>query len=138
MSPAPLLLDTCAVIWLFNRSPLNETSRAAIADAAANGRLFVSPFSAWEIGMLARKGKIALSMPPRTWFSKVVEHPGIELAPLPPATLIESSYLPEMPPGDPADRIIVATARELGLAVVTRDRPILSYAQRGHVAAIRC
>lgn len=138
MAVAPLLLDTCAVIWLFNRSPLDPAARAAIADAASAGRLFVSPFSGWEIGMLVRKGRIALTMPPALWFAKVVDHPSITLASLHHDILIESSFLPADPPGDPADRIIVATARHAGLAVVTRDRPILDYAARGHVAALAC
>ena len=88
--------------------------------------------------MLVRKGKIALTMPPRLWFEKVVEHPAITLAPLTHGLLIESSFLPGDPPGDPADRIIVATARQTGCSVVTRDRPILAYAGHGHVAALAC
>jgi PIN domain nuclease of toxin-antitoxin system len=138
MSSTPLLLDTCAVIWLFNRSPLSGASRAAIAAAATDRCLFVSPFSAWEIGMLVKKGKIALTMSPSLWFSKVVEHPAITLADLNDDLLISSSFLPGEPPGDPADRIVVATARQERLAVVTRDRPILEYAGRGHVAALAC
>jgi PIN domain nuclease of toxin-antitoxin system len=134
----PLLLDTCAIIWLFNRSPLSPASRAAIADAATNRQLFVSPFSAWEIGMLVKKGKIALSMPPVLWFTKIAQHPAITLAPLPYEVLIESSFLPGEPPNDPADRIIVATARQTGCSIVTRDRPILTYAEYGHVAALEC
>jgi PIN domain nuclease of toxin-antitoxin system len=138
MNSTPLLLDTCAVIWLFNRSPLSEASRSAIAAAATDRRLFVSPFSGWEIGMLVRKGKIALTMPPLRWFDKVVDHPAITLAMLTHDLLIESSFLPGEPPGDPADRIIVATARQMACSVVTRDRPILAYAGLGHVSALAC
>ena len=54
------------------------------------------------------------------------------------AILIGSCELPGTPPDDPADRIIIATARELGLAVVTRDGAILAYAQAGYVNALRC
>lgn len=134
----PLLLDTCAVIWLFNRSPMSEPSRAAIADAAVNRCLFVSPFSGWEIGMLVKKGKIALTMPPALWFSQVVEHPAVTLAILSHELMIDSSFLPAEPPGDPADRIIIATARHSGLMIVTRDRPIVAYAAKGHVKALVC
>jgi PIN domain nuclease of toxin-antitoxin system len=98
MTSAPLLLDTCAVIWLFNRSPLSAPAREAIAAAATDRQLFVSPFSGWEIGMLVRKGKIALTVPPLLWFDKVVDHPAIVLATLTHDVLIESSFLPGEPP----------------------------------------
>jgi PIN domain nuclease of toxin-antitoxin system len=138
VSSLPLLLDTCAVIWLFNRSPMSESSRAAIADAATNRCLFVSPFSGWEVGMLVKKGKIALTMPPALWFSQVVDHPAITQASLGYDLMIESSFLPAEPPGDPADRIIIATARQSGLMIVTRDRLIAGYAELGHVKVLLC
>jgi PIN domain nuclease of toxin-antitoxin system len=60
------------------------------------------------------------------------------LAPLPPSTLIASSFLPDTPPNDPADRIIIATARAEGFRVMTRDHLILGYGASGHVATIAC
>lgn len=137
-APPRLLLDTCAVIWLFNRSPMSEASRKAIADAAANRSLFVSPFSGWEIATLARKGKIALTMSPPEWFRHVAENEAVTLAPLDYALLIESCALPAEPPNDPADRIMVATARAMRLTIVTRDGPILHYARQGHVRGMGC
>jgi len=134
----PLLLDTCAVIWLFNRSPMSGPSRQAIAEAAIAGRLFVSPFSGWEIATLVRKGKIALTMSPQQWFRNVAENEAVTLAPLDYPLLIDSCALPSEPPNDPADRIMVATARAMALTIVTRDRPILDYAQQGHVHGLEC
>jgi PIN domain nuclease of toxin-antitoxin system len=49
-----------------------------------------------------------------------------------------SSYLPGEPPRDPADRIIAATAREYGYCLVTRDRLLLEYADRGHIQVLVC
>jgi PIN domain nuclease of toxin-antitoxin system len=138
VTSSPLLLDTCAVIWLFNRSPMSEPSRAAISDAATNRCLYVSPFSGWEVGMLVKKGKIALTMPPAVWFSQVVDHPAVTLTNLSYELMISSSFLPADPPGDPADRIIIATARQSGLTLVTRDRLIIDYAAKGHVKALVC
>ncbi len=86
--------------------------------------------------MLVKKGKIALTMPPALWFSQVVEHPAVTLAILSHELMIDSSFLPAEPPGDPADRIIIATARHSGLMIVTRDRPIVAYAAKGHVKAL--
>lgn len=138
MSSPALLLDTCAVILLFNRSLMSEASRVAIAQAATDRRLFVSPFSGWEVATLVRKGKIALNMPPKLWFGRVAEHPAITLAVLDHDVLIESCFLPADPPGDPADRIMIATARLSGFTIVTRDRPVLDYAKQGHVRALPC
>ena len=62
----------------------------------------------------------------------------MELAELSPQILIASSFLPGDPPGDPADRILAATAREYGYTLVTRDRPLLDYAKQGHLQALAC
>jgi PIN domain nuclease of toxin-antitoxin system len=117
---------------------MSDASRAAIADAATNRCLHVSPFSAWEVGMLVKKRKIALTMPPARWFSYVADHPAVTLVSLSHEILIESSFLPAEPPGDPADRIIIATARQSGLVIVTRDRLIVDYAAQGHVRVLPC
>ena len=63
---------------------------------------------------------------------------GVVLQGLTADILIDSSLLPGEIHGDPADRIIIATARALDLTVVTRDRHILDYAARGHVRALAC
>jgi PIN domain nuclease of toxin-antitoxin system len=64
--------------------------------------------------------------------------PGIREAPFHPDIAIDSSWLPGEVHGDPADRLIIATARHLGLPVVTRDRKIIAYAEDGEVAVIPC
>ncbi len=134
----PVLLDTCAAIWLMNGDPLSGASRTAIADAQASGLVHVSPMSAWEVATLASRGRIALSLSPEKWFEALIGQPGVAWAPMPPAVLIASAMLPGKPPRDPADRIIAATARHFGHVVVTRDGELLPYAQAGHIAAIAC
>ena len=77
----------------------------------------------------------------RMWIAalaRVAAHPAVALAPMPPEVLIASSWLPGAPPPDPADRIIIATARHYGLAVMTRDARILDYAAEGYVRAVKC
>ncbi len=74
----------------------------------------------------------------RAVFQSFLRLPGVTLEGLTPDILIDSSLLPGEPHGDPADRIIIATARALDLTVVTRDRHILNYAERGHVRALAC
>lgn len=98
----------------------------------------MSAFTAWEIGLLAAKGRLALPTSPEGWFAALLELPGIRLAAASPAVLIAASHLPGRPPNDPADRIIVATARAQGLRMVTRDSELLAYAEAGHLLAIAC
>lgn len=137
MTTRPILLDTCALIWLANNDPLNAEAEAALAAVAGNGGILVSPISAWEIGLLCARSSITLSRPPQAWFGDVMES-GVVLAPLPPSVLLESSFLPGTPPRDPADRIISATARAFGYRLMTRDRLLLDYSQAGHLDVIAC
>ena len=64
--------------------------------------------------------------------------PGMRLAELSPEILIASSFLPGTPPKDPADRILLATARDLGATLVTRDRAILAYGESGQINTLAC
>lgn len=135
----PLLLDTNAAIWITQDHPLADTALQALTDADKEGvSVFVSPITAWELGLLVARGKIALPANPDVWFERLLEAPNTKLAEMPPKVLIASCFLPDMPVKDPADRILVATARELGLALVTRDRALLTYSEAGHVKAIAC
>jgi len=141
--PTAVLLDTCAIIWLANGDPLEAGAMEAIAQAARANGTFVSPISAWEIGLLSRptaRRSLALQFlpDPKTWFERVMAGPGIKAAPFTPQVAIDASYLPGNLHGDPADRIIISTARQLGVPVVTRDRQIIAYASAGHLQAILC
>jgi PIN domain nuclease of toxin-antitoxin system len=133
-----LLLDTCAVLWMANGERLSDEALQEIDSAAVLKNVAVSPISAWEIATLVRKGRVALSMAPETWFEAMLTLPGIRLAPMPSRTLIASAFPPGRPPADPADRIIAATARAENLVIVTRDRELLSYGDEGHVRVLAC
>lgn len=135
----PLLLDTCAVIWLVNSEPAAQALSVLLgAELAERRPTFVSPISAWEIGMLVRLGRLRLPARPEVVFDQIQSAAGISLAAMTPNLLIASSALPGDLHRDPADRIIIATAREYGFRVVTRDRKILDYAEKGHVMALEC
>ena len=135
----PLLLDTCAIIWIANDEPIADEAREAVVAALmADEAVYVSPISAWEIGMLAARGRISVRMSPEKWFDRLLGAPGIRLAEMPPGVLIASSFLPGDMPADPADRIIAATAREYDLRLVTRDRRLLAYAESGYCRALAC
>ncbi len=134
-----VLLDTCAALWLMNADPMTSESRRAIRNAQARSEgVYVSPISAWEIGILVAKGKLQLGLSPEAWFDRLLALPGVRLGEMLPNLLIASGFLPGAPPGDPADRIVAATARHYSLTLITRDRGLLAYAKAGHARAIRC
>lgn len=108
------------------------------ASVVAEEKVRVSPISAWELGLLSAKGKLAAARSPMSIFGEVIATPGVRIEALTPEVLIESSFLPGVLHRDPADRILIATARRFDLTLVTRDHTILDYAQEGHVRAIAC
>ena len=134
----PILLDTCALIWLANNDRLNDAAEAALQQmAAVAGGVLVSPISAWEVGQLVSKGRVRLAADPLQWFQGAVDR-GLTLAPMPAAVLVASSFLPDARLRDPADRILAATARFFDYRLMTRDRPLLTFAKAGHMLAISC
>ncbi len=137
--PDPVLLDTCAAIWLMNGDPLTGESRRAIREAqrGASG-VHVSPISAWEIATLVAKDRIQLAYEPEAWFDTLLALPGVRLADMSPRVLMRSAFLPGEPPQDPADRIIAATAREFEQALITRDANLLRYGEAGHLKVVAC
>lgn len=135
----PLLLDTCAAIWFADDERMAQPATDALNSSFATGEpVYLSPITAWEIGVLCARGRMRFPMPPQVWFDRVQNTQGMALAPMPPGVLMASSFLPGTPPSDPADRILAATAREFGYRLVTRDRPLLEYAQHGHIQALAC
>lgn len=134
-----LLLDTCAAIWIAEDSTIADAAVAALNDAAREGDpVYVSPITAWEVGLLVSRGRLASVIQPHIWFRRLLSGTGLRLAEMPPDVLVASSFLPGDPPRDPADRIIAATAREYGFRLVTRDQLLLAYAEQGHIQALPC
>jgi PIN domain nuclease of toxin-antitoxin system len=129
-----LLLDTCAVLWLAEGVELATDARKAIAA----GNLNISPISVWEIANLVRKKRIVLAMPVVSWFRQTMEKMGAAMSDLTIEVLAGSCDLPGSPPNDPADRIMIATAREARLVIVTRDKDILAYSREGYVGTMAC
>jgi PIN domain nuclease of toxin-antitoxin system len=132
-----LVLDTHALVWLVNGSPrLGDRTKKLIDQAGRQNRIFVSAITPVEIGMLVTKGRLALSKDVLDWTNEALSRPGIVLIPLSPEIAIASTRLPGSPHGDPADKLIIASARHLGAPVVTADRKILTYSREGHLQAV--
>lgn len=141
VAPPAVLLDTCAVIWLATKAPVAREAQARIVEAAMAGAIFVSPISAWEIGLLARPkaGPTHQFLPdPAIWFARFMAGPGVRPAPFNADIAIASSLLPSPLHGDPADRFLIATARHMNVPIMTRDGPIRNYADGGHVSVVPC
>jgi PIN domain nuclease of toxin-antitoxin system len=132
-----VLLDTHTWLWLSEddkRLPV-RIARAARA-AAQHGDLFVSPISAWEIALLQLRRRLDLGIAVAEWLDRALDFPGLNVAPLTPQAAAASCLLPEPLHADPADRMLIATAREIGAALATVDRKILDYAGAGHVQVV--
>lgn len=138
MSETSFLLDTHIWIWLINgESLLSKKTLNAIDQAARENAIFVSAISLWEVSMLEAKQKIILERPCLDWINVALKAPNINLAPLTAKIAVESCHLPKPFHGDPADRIITATARIEGHTLITRDKKILEYSKGHHISAIQ-
>jgi PIN domain nuclease of toxin-antitoxin system len=133
----PLLLDTHIWIWLVaGTGELTAESRRMIGRALGLGMLRIAAISLWEIALLAARSRILLGKSTASWFEEALADPGPTIEALTVPIAVESYALPGAFHGDPADRLIVATARVTGAALMTRDRRILAYAARGHLTAL--
>jgi PIN domain nuclease of toxin-antitoxin system len=127
------------MIWLANDEPIASGALLALRRARdADEPVYISPISAWEVGLLVSRGRLSLLMPPARWFEHVLRTSGVQLADMSPDVLVSSSFLPGSPPRDPADRILAATAREHGYQLMTRDRLLLTYGEQGHIHVLPC
>ena len=122
-----ILLDTHVLIWWVNgeHHRLSNSALAAI-DAEEHQRL-VSAISCWEVAMLVERGRLGLSIDCERWLNLVESVPRLQLLPLSPAVAVASTRLPGTFHPDPADRFLVAQARDLNIPLVTADSKIRAY-----------
>jgi PIN domain nuclease of toxin-antitoxin system len=133
--PSPIVLDTHVWIWVLEgaRGELSDETIERIEEASGHVGIGVAAISVWEVAILEAKGRISLSRSLNEWVAAGLAAPGIRLVDLSPAISLDSARLPGDAPRDPADRMIIATARALGGTLVTRDEEILRYGANGHV-----
>ncbi len=137
-SDLPLLLDTHVWIWAAEQREDELSSRVLrLIDAASRRNMvLISAISMWEIAMLVERNRIALSAEPLQWIERASSVPGVEVVGLTPRIAVGSTRLPGNPHADPADRILMATARDTGARLVTRDRQIVRYAETTRSLAV--
>jgi PIN domain nuclease of toxin-antitoxin system len=123
-----IVLDTAVWIWwVSDPARLSERARRAIVAEEAAAGLVVSAISVWEVAVKVALGKLTLDRDVRAWVARASTYPGLTVHPLDPADALESTLLPGTFHKDPADRMILAFARRLGVQLVTSDRGMRSY-----------
>jgi PIN domain nuclease of toxin-antitoxin system len=133
----PWVLDTHIWIRLLNGDPALDIPgfQDGIRARSGSSGLRISSISLWETSMLCAKGRLKFSMPVLDWLEAAVTMPGLITVQIDAAIAADSAFLPGAFHGDPADRLITATARAQGAELITIDRAILDYAHEGWVRA---
>ena len=133
-----VLLDTHAWVWLLNGDPkIGQKARDAIEHSLSDEAVLLSAISPWEVAMLVSQGRLALDRDIGEWVQAAVGLTGIRVEPVSPEIAVASTRLPGSIHADPADRLIVATARHLGAVLVTDNRLLLDYAATGHLKVMK-
>lgn len=132
-----LVLDTHVLVWLVEgHGSLGANAHAAIDKATRQNCVLVSAITPWEIALLVSKNRLKLDRDAMQWLRDALSRPGVTLVALEPEIAVASTRMPfEMHP-DPADRILVATARHLGATLVTADKTLLAIAKEGYFRAM--
>lgn len=133
MSEEPaFLLDTSVFLWLATGSEkVPSVIAKTIEEAVQKERVFVSQISLWEIALKESIGKLRLSSSIDSWLKKATQ--SVQVLDLPVGVILDATRLPGEFHKDPADRFIVATARQNSLTLVTSDSLIVDYARQGYV-----
>jgi PIN domain nuclease of toxin-antitoxin system len=126
------------MLFVANGTAVEDRAQREISEAAYDGRLYVSPMSAWEIGIGVAKNRLKLPLEPLDFFQRFLRVMKAQLSAVSPEILISSSNLPGRLHGDPMDRILISSARHLDMILGTRDQPILDYGSDGHLRTLAC
>lgn len=129
-----IVLDTHVWVWWIHATSQLTPANLQSLDAAAPDGLGVSAISCWEVAKLVEYGRLRLPCDVEQWLQQGLAHPGVQLLDLTPRIVVESTRLPAPFHRDPADQLIVATARVHGVRVATADNKILEYP---HVQTLR-
>lgn len=132
-----IVLDTHVLIWFVQGNDrLGPIAVQLVRDAAPKEAAIVSTITFWEIAMLSRRGRLGLRQSAEDWLDEFCVRSNSLVSEVSREIAITAGGLSEDIHGDPADRIIIATAIHHGCPVLTADRAILGYAALGHVRAI--
>jgi PIN domain nuclease of toxin-antitoxin system len=123
-----IVLDTHVWVWLVsNPELLSEKAKKKIDGSLKEKLIFISSISVWEVALLSQKGRLALTVDLDEWVARSELLPFFNFIPVDNEVAMKSVQLPEPLHNDPADRIIIATARNIGATLITKDEKILRY-----------
>ena len=122
-----IVLDTHIWVWWVHGDERLTRTQAEVIEANETDVIGVSAISCWEIAKLVEYGRLELPCSLEEWFEDALNYPGIHLFELTPEIAIESTQLPGEFHRDPADQMVVATARVYGCPLVTSDGRLLEY-----------
>jgi PIN domain nuclease of toxin-antitoxin system len=121
-----IVLDTHILIWWVNQSDRLRAGTLERIETEPDA-VAVCAISLWEIAKLVQMARLQLSIPVEDWIEQALAYPKVVVVPLSPAIAVESTRLPQPFHKDPADELIVASARVLSCPLVTYDGKILNY-----------
>jgi len=123
-----ILLDTHAWVWLVsNPGNLSEAAKNSLETAMEENAVYVSSISVWEVALLVLRKRLKLTMDVNDWIRKSEQLPFMKFVPINNFIAVQSVYLSPPLHKDPADRIIIATAKSMGMPIVTKDDKIRNY-----------
>jgi PIN domain nuclease of toxin-antitoxin system len=136
VSVASLLLDSHVWVWTVNsEATLGRKAKVAIQEAARRNAVAISGISYWELAVKAGKGRLAFSPDVRGWLAAASRVPGLGVIDVDRDLMLRATAI-DWRHGDPADRMLVATAIFHQLELVTADRGILQYARQSRAVAV--
>ena len=122
-----IIVDTHIWIWWVHGDPVLSASARQVLDSSEQTGIGVSAISCWEVAKLVERERLSLPCPVFDWIQQALAYPGVRLLDLSPDVCVESTQLPGDFHRDPADQIIVATARVYNAPLLTVDAKILAY-----------
>jgi len=124
-------------VWSLEEGPrLGASTKKELNEAARQNRIAISAITPWEIALLVSKDRLQLGVDVMVWVRDALAIPGVRLVPLDPEIAVASTRLPFEMHADPADRILVATARHIGATLVTADRALLELSLLGNLRVL--
>jgi PIN domain nuclease of toxin-antitoxin system len=142
---AGVLLDSHTLYWLVSgEKPLSDDALVAIGENQEAGTLYVSPITAWELTLAARKPAhrdppVLGVGTPQQWFREAIRATEARLLPIQQRIALEAAAIVAATEhGDPGDCFLIATARMRRIPIITRDRVMIDLADRGHLDVIEC